>query len=63
MTQEEKQAIVSAYNMMRLAAENSEGSWKYHQQLQAACNLVGQLLDRTINPPEVGDAAANTNPE
>jgi hypothetical protein len=62
MTEEEKQTIVNAYNMMRLAAERSEGSWQYHQQLQAACNLIGRLLDRTIHA-EDADATTNTNPE
>jgi hypothetical protein len=36
--------LVEAFNTMRKAAENSHGTLAYHQNLQAAIEVVAQLV-------------------
>jgi hypothetical protein len=41
-----KMTLGEAFNIMRRAAENSHGTLAYHQRLQAAIEVIGQLVIR-----------------
>ena len=38
--------LIEAFNFMRKAAENSQGTLAYHQELQKAIEVVAQLVIR-----------------
>lgn len=48
MKEEERNRLITAFRVMRKAAENSVGTLAYHQDLQAQIDVLAQLVNREI---------------